>query len=130
MSYPSSPVQRILAILLVIWVGGVAASGASAVVGALLASGGAALLLASLFIAGRRARVRAVEVTLADTRAMLQERLSGHVHRLLRAAAAPDRALDARERARLAEVVTAAREIEATLDVLSVHSLRGWRTSR
>ncbi|TVP57243.1 MAG: hypothetical protein EA351_06245 [Gemmatimonadales bacterium] len=113
-----------------IWVGGVAASGASAAVGALLASGGAAVFLALLLGAGRRARERAVEIALADTRTMLQERLSGHVHQLLRAAAAPDRALDARERARLADVVNAAREIEATLDVLSVHSLRGWRTSR
>ncbi len=61
---------------------------------------------------------------------MLQDRLSGHLHLLLRAAATPDRELDAPGRARLAEVVNAAREIEATVEVLSAESIRGWQATR
>jgi hypothetical protein len=130
MASQSNTVQHLVPVLVVIWVGAAAASAPSATFGAVLASSGAALLLALLLLAERRARRQAVEGALADTRAMLRERLSGHLHELLRAAAAPDQEIDARERARLAEVVNAAREIEATLDLLSVHALRAWRTSR
>ncbi|TVP44461.1 MAG: hypothetical protein EA350_11565 [Gemmatimonadales bacterium] len=61
---------------------------------------------------------------------MLHDRLSDHLHVLMRAAVAPDRELDDRERARLAEVVGAAREVESALELLSPASLEAWRRSR
>jgi len=89
---------------------------------------GAALAL----MAGRRARLAAVATqrTLGETRQMLQDRLSGHLHVLMRAAVAPDRELNDRERARLAEVVGAAREVESALELLSPASLEAWRRGR
>jgi hypothetical protein len=124
------PVQRTLATLVALWAGGVAAMGLPPVGAAALAGGGAGVLALAILLRARRAREGAVESALSDTRAMLQERLSGHLHLLLRAAAAPDREMDARERARLAEVVNAAREVEATLELLSARSLKAWQAAR
>lgn len=98
-------------------------------VGLVAAAGiGAAVAL----MAARHARTatRATERTLGETRAMLQARLSDHLHVLMRAAVAPDRELNDRERGRLAEVVLAVREVESTLDLLSPSSLEAWRQGR
>jgi hypothetical protein len=121
------PVQRALATLAVLWAGGVGALGLPPVLAAGFAAGGTGALVLTLLVRARRASERAAERAVSDAREMLQERLTGHLHLLLRAAAAPDREMDARERARLAEVVNAAREVEATLELLSARSLQGWR---
>lgn len=93
---------------------------------------GAGIGVSVLLLAGwqRRAQTRVEAVTLADTRDMLQDRLPGHIHLLLRAATAPDREMNARERARLSEVVNAAREVEAALELLTPGSLEAWRKRR
>jgi hypothetical protein len=124
------PVQRILATLVVLWAGGVAAMGLPPLPAAALAGGGAGVLVLGIVVRARRSGEHAVETALSDARAMLRERLPEHLHMLLRAATAPDRQIDARERARLAEVLNAAREVEATLELLSARSLRAWRVTR
>lgn len=130
MTNGSDPVQRLMGVLLLVWVGGLAAWGLPPLVAGVLAPGGACVLLLLMGARTKRVRVRAVEETLEETRTMLQERLSGHLHSLLRVASAPDRPFDERERARLAEVVNAAREVETTLELLSPSSLRAWRSAR
>jgi hypothetical protein len=138
MSQAPDPVQRFLALVAVTWGAGVAALGASllppsarngTLVGVVAAAGIVAVLA---LMAARHARLAAVatERTLAETRQMLHDRLSDNLHILMRAAVAPDRALDDRERARLAEIVGAAREVESTLDLLSPAALESWRRSR
>jgi hypothetical protein len=138
MSQAPDPVQRFLALVAIGWGAGVGAlgtvflppsAGSGILVGVVAAVGiGAALALG----AARQTRLAAVatERTLLETRQMLQARLSDNLHVLMRAAVAPDRALDDRERARLAEVVGAAREVESTLELLSPAALEAWRRSR
>ncbi|CAN5619678.1 hypothetical protein BH23GEM11_BH23GEM11_03750 [soil metagenome] len=138
MSHAPDSVQRALALVAVAWGAGVGALGVVALppsaASGLLVGGAAAVGIgtALALMAGRHARLAAVatERTLAETREMLQHRLSDHLHVLVRAAVAPDRELNDRERGRLAEVVGAAREVESTLELLSPASLEAWRRGR
>jgi hypothetical protein len=133
MPNPPDPVQRPLALVLVLWTAGVAGwaalpGGAARVWTALLLAGGGAAFLSLLLVSQARRAVRAARVSaVADARALLQARLSDHLHLLVRAATAPDRELDQAGRARLAEVAGAAREVESTLDMLSEASIEAWR---
>lgn len=130
MPFNPDPVQRVFLALAVAWSAVAAGWSVSAALtpvqaGALVGAGVALLGGGALARSGlREARTR--RATLERARQMLQGRLSDHLHLLLRSAAAPTRALDERERARLAAVVTAAREVDSTLDLLSEATLRAW----
>ncbi len=87
---------------------------------------GVALLGGVALVRSRLRESAARRDTLERARHMLQGRLADHLHLLLRSAAAPTRELDERERARLAAVVSAAREVDSTLDLLSEATLRAW----
>ena len=80
-----------------------------------------------LFWLVRRRQRRVRRETLSEVRQMLRERIGDQLHTLLRSAAPPTRELDPAERARVAEVVRAVREVETALEVLSEESLRGWK---
>ncbi len=126
------PVQLLLALLAVAWAGsvaGVAVGSAGSPGGlfpALLAGTGVAILAGLLIVRGRARALAARREALLQARAMLRERLSDHLHVLLRAATAPSRTLDETERARLAEVVNAAREMESALELLTEATLDAW----
>ena len=81
-----------------------------------------------LSLARARSALRgARRAALTDARGMLQDRLSSHLHHLVRVATLPDRELDGPERARLGQVVHAAREVESALELLSETSVEAWR---
>lgn len=97
----------------------------SVVLMSLVAALGGALVAYS-----RLREARARDGALREARAMLRDRLSGQLHIVLESAAPPDRTLDDRERERLSRVVSAIREVESALELLSRESLAAWQAAR
>jgi hypothetical protein len=133
MSVKAPSVQSTLLVLACAWGAGcvllVGWGGYDPLLVAALAAVGIGVLGLLPAVRARSALRAARRAALLDARDMLQDRLSSHLHHLVRVATLPDRELDGPERARLGQVVHAAREVESALELLSETSVEAWKRS-